>query len=340
MQENDKAGSAGIKVAVVGCGIWGRNHVRNYAELGALAALVDPDAGAAQALAVQHGVPAVTFEAALADPAIDAMVFAMPPSQNHAMGLRALEAGKHLFVEKPLALDLASAEDLCRAAERLGRVLMVGHILHYHAAFRALLAMVRSGRLGALRSIVASRLDLGRVRREEDVFWALAPHDISMVLALMGAEPATVEASAGYHLHPTIADVAGADLGFVAGGRAQIHVSWLHPFKEQRLTVVGTDAMAVFDDREPWERKLVLYAHRFDETTGVPVAIRAEPEPVAMEPGEPLREECRHFLHCVATGSTPLTDGWEALRVLRVLERASRAMAAGQEARKERPAAG
>lgn len=327
MHENDKAGSAGIKVAVVGCGIWGRNHVRNYAGLGALAALVDPDVGAAKALAAQHGVPAVTFETALADPAIDAMVFAMPPSQNHAMGLRALEAGKHLFVEKPLALDLASAEDLCRAAERLGRVLMVGHILHYHAAFRALLAMVRSGRLGALRSIVASRLDLGRVRREEDVFWALAPHDISMVLALMGAEPETVEASAGYHLHPTIADVAGADLGFAAGGRAQIHVSWLHPFKEQRLTVVGTEAMAVFDDREPWERKLSVQPWSLGGAPEAPSTAKGEAAYVPVEPGEPLRAECLHFLRCVASGERPLTDGDEGLRVLRILARSGAAVA-------------
>ncbi|MDB5513086.1 MAG: oxidoreductase [Enterovirga sp.] len=312
-----------VRVAVVGCGRWGRNHVRNYAELGALAAVVDSDPAVAAEFAARHGVRALAFDEALADPTIDALVFALPPSQNLPLGRRALEAGKHLFVEKPLALSVADGEALCAVAERCGRVLMVGHILQYHPVFRALAGLVREGRLGRLLALVSTRLDLGRIRREEDALWALAPHDVSMILALAGAEPDRVHASGGFHTHDTIADATAVELGFADGLRAEIRVSWLHPFKEQRLVAIGADAMAVFDDREAWDRKLLLYPHRISEEAGRVQAERAEPVPVAAPQGEPLREECRHFLHCVATGEIPVSDGREGLRVLAVLEQAS-----------------
>lgn len=318
----------GIGVAVIGCGVWGRNHVRNYAELGALRAVVDRDAAAASALGERHGVPAGDLESVLADPAVDALVLALPPSQNLAVGMRALGAGKHIFVEKPMALTTPDATALAEAADRLDRRLMVGHILQYHPAFLALRDLVRAGRLGDLLSIVSTRLALGRIRREEDALWALAPHDLSMILALAGGEPETVGASGGRHTHPTIADTATVALGFPGRLGAEIRVSWLHPFKEQRLVVVGRDGTAVFDDVEPWERKLVVYPHRIGGGDGVP---RLEPggaEPVAVAPGEPLRRECEHFLDCVATGIRPRTDGAEGLRVLAVLEQASAAMAA------------
>lgn len=314
------------RVAVVGAGRWGRNHVRNHAEIGSLAAVVDRDPAVAAELGTRFGVPAMSFEDALAAPGIDAMVFALPPSRNVALGMRALEAGKHLFVEKPLALSTRDGEALCRAAERLDRRLMVGHILHYHPAFRALARLAAEGTLGRLLSIVSTRTDLGRIRREEDAMWALGTHDVSMVLALAGAEPDRVAASGGYHTHPTIADTTQLELGFPGGLRAEIRSSWLHPVKEQRLVVVGTRAMAVFDDREPWATKLVLHRYELEEGEA-PALTRSEPEPVPLEEGEPLRLECLHFLDCVRTGATPLTDGREGLRVLSVLQRASVALA-------------
>ncbi len=316
------------RVAVVGVGMWGRNHARNYAEIGALAAVVDRDPEAADRLASQHGVPALHFDTVLADPAIDGLVFALPPSQNLPLGRRALDAGKHLFVEKPMTMTSREGRELCDLALRLDRRLMVGHILQYHPAFLALLDLVRAGRLGRLHSVVSSRLDLGRIRREEDALWALAPHDVSMILALAGGEPDRVAATGGFHTHPTIADTTHVALGFPEGVAAEIRVSWLHPFKEQRLVAIGSDAMAVFDDREPWDRKLVLYPHRVGERDGRPFAERAEPEPIAVPQGEPLREECLHFLHCIRTGEHPRTDGREGLRVLEVLERASASLAA------------
>ena len=314
------------RVAVVGVGLWGRNQARNYAELGALAAVVDRDPEAAARLAGAHAVPSRSFDEVLADRAIDGLVFALPPSQNLPLGRRALEAGKHLFVEKPMTMTSPEGEELCALAERLGRRLMVGHILQYHPAFRALADLVRAGQLGRLQSVVSTRLDLGRIRREEDALWALAPHDVSMILALAGSEPERVVAYGGYHTHPTIADTAHVGLAFPGGLSAEIRASWLHPFKEQRLVAIGSDAMAVFDDRESWERKLVLYRHRVGERDGVAFAERADPEPVAVPPGEPLKEECRHFLACIRGGERPLTDGREGLRVLGVLERASAAL--------------
>lgn len=320
------SGANAVKVAVVGCGLWGRNHVRNHAAIGSLAAVVDRDPERAKALAAEHRVPARTFAEALGDRNIAALVFALPPSQNLPLGQEALAAGKHLFVEKPLAMSVAEGEVLCQAAEAAGRTLMVGHILQYHPAFEALRDLVREGRMGRLLSLVSTRLDLGRIRREEDALWALAPHDLSMILALAGDEPESVTAFGGYHTHETIADRASVELRFSGRLRGEVRVSWLHPFKEQRLVAVGTDAMAVFDDREPWDKKLVLYRHRIVERDGVPIAEKADGEAVTLAPGEPLRRECLHFLRCAATGERPLTDGREGLRVLRALERASGSM--------------
>jgi predicted dehydrogenase len=221
---------------------------------------------------------------------------------------------------------MEEARELCALAERLDRRLMVGHILQYHPAFMRLQELVREGRLGRLHSLSARRMNLGRIRREEDVMWDLAPHDISMVLALTGAEPDRVTAIGGCHLRSDIADTVSLHLGFAGGEQAGVTVSWLHPVKEHRLVVIGSEAMAVFDDGEPWERKLVLFPHRVEWRDGAPIPVRGEPVPVEVAPAEPLREECRHFLDCVRTGARPRTDGREGLRVMSVLDRASRFM--------------
>lgn len=331
MTDKDKP-APDIRVAVVGCGYWGKNHVRNYAEIGALEGLIDHHGDRVDALVAKHGGRAMRFEEALADPRIDALVFALPPSQNHALGLRAIAARKHVFLEKPIALDVGHAEELCAAAERRDRRLMVGHILQYHPAFLKLKALVHEGRLGKLRYITSTRLNLGRIKREENAFWALAPHDISMILSLVGREPESIEAVAGYHLDPEIADVSTTHLRFAGGAQAHVFVSWLHPFKEQKLAIVGSEAMAVFDDGESWERKLVLYPHRVEWQDDMPVPSRADAVPVPVEPKEPLREECLHFLECIRTGARPRTDGREGVRVLRVLERASDVLSASHAA--------
>lgn len=318
--EDRKAGG----VAVVGCGAWGRNLARCLAELGALAGVVDHHAGAARALGERHGCRALTLDAALADPAVAAIAIATQPARHLAVAMAALDAGRHLLVEKPLTLDLADAEALVRAARARSRVLMVGHILHYHPGFIALRRLVTEGALGRLRRIRATRLNLGAVRREESALWCLAPHDVSMVLALTGGPPESVTALADHPLGRPAADTATLRLGFAGGASAQIEVSWLHPFKEQRLVAIGTEAMAVLDDAEPWERKLVLHPVRVGPDGGI---CRGPPEPVALTPAEPLLEECRHFLACIADGTEPRTGGAEALAVMAVLAEAERVVA-------------
>ncbi|MEZ5138946.1 MAG: Gfo/Idh/MocA family oxidoreductase [Acidimicrobiales bacterium] len=311
-----------MRVAVVGCGAWGKNHVRTHAALGSLGAVVDPDPAVAAAQAEAHGAPARTFDEVLADASLDAVVLAAPAADHARLADAALGAGKHVFVEKPLALTVADAERTVAAAAAADRVLMVGHLLQYHAAFLALRDLVAEGRLGQLRYLYSNRLNLGQFRQEENSLWSFAPHDLSMLLSLVGSEPDEVWATGASYLSSDVADVTTTHLGFPGGVRAHVFVSWLHPFKEQRLVVVGSDAMAVFDDLQPWESKLVVYEHGVDWSAGRPRPERAEGVAIELAQTEPLRAECEHFLACVGSGAVPRTDGHEGLRVLRVLARA------------------
>jgi UDP-2-acetamido-3-amino-2,3-dideoxy-glucuronate N-acetyltransferase len=317
------AASGRPRIAAVGAGYWGKNIVRNFAALDALAAIVDQDQSTAQVLSAEHGGLVSTFEDVLADASIAAIAVATPAALHHKLAKAALEAGKHVFVEKPLALTLYDAEDLVTTAERLDRRLMVGHLLQYHPAFLKLKDLVREGKLGRLQYLYSNRLNLGKIRRQENILWSFAPHDLSMILSLVGDEPDSVECVGSCYLHQQIADVTTTHLSFPGGERAHVFVSWLHPFKEQKLVVVGSDAMAVFDDGQPWERKLVLFPHRINWSDGMPTPHKGEAVAVALEAAEPLQAECQHFLDCVEIGATPRTDGREGLRVLRVLTRAS-----------------
>jgi UDP-2-acetamido-3-amino-2,3-dideoxy-glucuronate N-acetyltransferase len=314
------------RVAVVGCGHWGKNLVRNFAELGALVAICDPDHASAEKLAIANKSSVIDWMPLLDDAEIDAVAIAAPAALHFQLARAALEAGKHVFVEKPLALEVEEAERLCEIATRADRRLMVGHLLQYHPAFLKLKDLVRQGALGRLQYIYSNRLNLGKIRREEDALWSFAPHDISMVLSLVGQEPDRVTAEGGAYLHKTIADVTTTHFTFAGGERAHIFVSWLHPFKEQKLVVVGDRAQAVFNDGEPWDRKLQLYPHRIEWRDTVPVPEKAEAQSVALEVGEPLQLECMHFLESIAKGTTPRTDGREGVRVLKVLAQASAAL--------------
>jgi UDP-2-acetamido-3-amino-2,3-dideoxy-glucuronate N-acetyltransferase len=319
------------ELAVVGCGHWGRNLVRNYQRLGALAAVVEADPARAREQAAQAGVPALAFEEALRRPEIAAVALATPAESHAAMALQALAAGKHVFVEKPLALGVSEGQEVVEVAAASTRVLMVGHLLRYHPAFEELQAIIASGRLGRLQYIYSNRLNLGRIRREENVFWSFAPHDLSMILALAGEMPERVRAVGSCYLHGTVADVTTTHLAFANGVNAHVFVSWLHPFKEQKLVVVGDAGMAVFDDGVPWAEKLVVYPHRIAWRDGLPTPDKAAAEAVPLERQvEPLELECRHFLECIRTGERPRTDGAEGLRVLEVLGTAERSMREGR----------
>lgn len=319
------------QVAVVGCGHWGSNLVRNFAALGALAAVCDFDAAAAARAASLAGVTAANLSDVLSDEQVEAVIVATPASTHAAIAHQSLSAGKHVFVEKPLALDVDQAEKLTALAEEGSLTLMVGHLLQYHPAFTRLRTLVHDGDVGRLRYVYSNRLNFGRFRREENILWSFAPHDISMILSLVGAEPDQVSAVGSSFLHKSIADVTTTHLSFPAGESAHIFVSWLHPFKEQKLVVVGEKAMAVFDDSEPWERKLCRYQHEVAWRNGLPEASKAMAEPIDLSPAEPLELECRHFLRCVSTGARPRTDGADGLRVLRVLDAAQAALLGGNE---------
>lgn len=317
--------AADVSVAVIGCGYWGKNLVRNFAALGALRAVCDANQGLAETTATTYRVPAISFAEAL-QANVDALVIATPAVRHAELTLAALMAGRHVFVEKPLALDIDDAQQVCAAAEARGLTLMVGHLLQYHPAFLKLKEIVRAGEVGRLQYVYSNRLNLGKIRREEDILWSFAPHDISMILALAAAEPCAVAAVGAKYLHETIADVTTTHLSFSDGMRAHIFVSWLHPFKEQRMVVVGDSGMLVFDDGEPWESKLILYRHKIEWRDGLPLPARADGQKIVVPPAEPLNLECSHFLDCIARRERPRTDGREGLRVLKVLKEAANSM--------------
>jgi len=315
-------------IAHVGYGYWGRNLARNFAELGALAAVVDFNPEAAAAAAEAHNVRAASFEEVLADPDIDGISIATPAEMHFAHACAALKAGKHVFVEKPLALDVAEAEQLCALAGQRGLRLMVGHLLQYHPIYVKLRELVRAGELGKLAYVYSNRLSLGKFRREENVLWSFAPHDISMVLGLFDAEPLHVSAQGNASFTPGVADMVTMQMHFPGGGSGHVLTSWMHPFKEQRLVVIGEKAMAVFEDSEPdWNAKLKIYRHAIDTSGPVPVPAKGEAEFVVVPRSEPLKAECSHFIEAIDTNNAPRTDGAEGLRVLRALDQAEKALA-------------
>eukprot|EP00435_Cladocopium_sp_Y103_P077025 s1_g764.t1 len=308
-----------VKVVVCGCGHWGKNLVRNFAELGALAGVSDPNSELAAQFANEYSVPALTWDEVLASDDVSAVAIAAPAELHARLGVEAMQAGKHVYVEKPLALSRADGEKLIAKAEETGRRLMVGHLLQYHPAFLTLKKMADAGDLGRLQYVYSNRLSLGKIRREENVLWSFAPHDISMILALVGERPTEVRGRLSPILHDSIADTAQVDLDFASGVRGHIFVSWLHPFKEQKLVVVGDAGMAVFDDRAPWAEKLTVSHKPIKWQDGVPVPDASDMQTVPLDDAEPLKLECQHFLDSVATGTQPRTDGEEALGVLEVL---------------------
>jgi len=310
-------------IAVVGCGHWGKNLVRNFAELGALAVVCDPNGQLAQSYAEQYNINNLSFAAILDNSAIEGVVLAVPAPLHASMGVELMNAGKHVFVEKPLAMNSIEAEGMIASANRNNVRLMVGHLLQYHPVFLAVRELVESEELGSLSYIYSNRLSYGKVRSEEDVIWSFAPHDISMILSLTGHEPEVVRTVSSCILQPNIADTAIVHMEFKSALKAHVAVSWLHPHKEQKLVVVGTKAMAVFDDTKPWSEKLALYRHVVQTTDGLPSLEKAEVEYLETPQSEPLRNECQHFLDVVSENVKPLTNGDEGLSVLRVLSAAS-----------------
>lgn len=319
-------------VAVIGAGYWGKNLLRNFHDLGALAAVCDADPEVVGRFKASYpGIAGFDdVDEVLQDAAIEAVAIATPAATHADLARRALERGKHVFVEKPLALDEEGAAAVCRLAAERHLTLMVGHLLLYHPAFIALKAAVDEGKIGNLLYVHSTRASFGKFRQEENALWSFAPHDISMMLALVGRTPARVTCNGAAWLNPKVADTTLSHLDFGGGVQGHIFVSWLHPYKDHRLVVIGESGMLVFNDTLPGAEKLLLYPHSVNWNGDLPVPNKAEMRPLPYaEDEEPLRGECRHFLDCVASGEPPRSDGSEGLRVLKVLGACQSALVSG-----------
>jgi predicted dehydrogenase len=306
---------------VTGLGYWGPNLARNFDALAGseLAWICDGNTDIHPKFAALYPNARITasFDEMLADDTLDAVVLATPVPTHADLAVRVLEAGKHCFVEKPLALTVADAERAVAAAERAGKVLMVGHLLQYHPGVNKLKELVDSGELGEIRYIYGNRLNLGKVRTEENALWSLGAHDISVLLHLAGnEEPYEFSCRGEAYMTPGVEDVVFGFMRFPSGLSAHLHLSWLDPHKERRFTVVGTAKMATFDDMDP-ERKVTIFEKSVEDY----VARSGDTWSPSVPLGEPLRIECQHFLDCIVEGRTPVSDGASGLRVVRVLER-------------------
>ncbi len=315
--------SARVNLVCVGCGNWGRNVVRNFLSLDQANVLGFCRADQAKLEAMGREYPRARLYDSMArvveDAEVEAVAIATPAPTHYDLALQALRAGKHVFVEKPMALRVVEAEDLVRAADQTGRVLMVGHLLEYSPAVRAIKEVLNAGAVGEVRHIHMERLKLGKVRSEENVLWSFAPHDISAAGFLLGpkAEPIDIRAVGHCYLQPAVEDMVHADLQYPGGVTVHIHVSWLHPEARRFVAIVGTAGMLVWDDLAERD-KVVL--HRKSVRLEDLATVDEGAEVVAVPDGEPLRNECQHYLDCILHGRTPVSDGEDGLRVVRALE--------------------
>ena len=310
------------KIAVIGCGYWGKNLARNFFELGALGAIVDPNLQTAQLHAKQYDVPALDMNEALADSDIKAVVIAAPAELHKKLALQAIAAGKDIYVEKPLALSTSDGEEIRLAAESAGVTLMVGHLLQYHPVFQKIKEIVQRGDIGEINYVYSNRLSFGKVRSKEDVIWSFAPHDISMILSLVGEEPEHISCKSSSFLQKNLADIASIHMKFKSGIKSDIRVSWVNPLKEVKLVVTGKSGMLVFDDTKTWNEKLALHSYEIDHLKGLNLK-KTKEEYIKVIEEEPLKNECQHFIDVVDGISKPLTDAFEGLKVLKVLTAAS-----------------
>lgn len=338
-RNSNEEGTAMTKVGIIGAGYWGINHVRAFNALTTCDLVVVADLAQGNLKKVK-GISASiettdNHSEIIGDGGIDAVVIATDAPTHHDLAVQAIEAGKHVFVEKPLALTVADGEDMVKRAREAGRTLMVGHILLYHPAVTKMKEYVSSGELGEVYYLFSQRVNLGKVRSNENALWSLAPHDISVMLYLAGREPVEVSASGSCYVQKDIEDVVFFWLRFPGRVMGHGHVSWLDPHKIRKLTVVGSDKMAVFDDVDSTE-KVRLYDRGVESS---PASYGSYGESISVRNGdvhipyvkmiEPLRAECQHFIDCVEKGVKPLTDGEDGLRVLRVLEAAQRSLKGG-----------
>ena len=317
-----------IKIGLIGCGYWGKNLARNLFNLKVLTRIFDNNASSISNAKKLY--PDLIFHEdidSMLNSDVDAVFISSPASTHGRIVRLALEAKKHVFVEKPLCLDYGEGIELKKIANDNNLKLMVGHLLLYHPAFIALKKMVDAGIIGNLRYIYSNRLSLGKLRKEEDALWSFAPHDISMILSLIGEEPIDVKATGGAYLSPNIADTSLTFLSFKNNIKAHVFVSWLHPFKDQKLVVVGEKAMITFDDVEQADKKLMIYEHKASWNEEVPIIHKAEGKAISYDKTkEPLELECENFISWIRDGIMPPSNVDEGLRVLKVLNQAEKSL--------------
>lgn len=300
--------------------MWGRNLARNLAQLGVLAGVADLVPAHAEGFATDFGTSAMDVSTLIETTGLDGVVISTAAPTHRELACRALDAGLHVFVEKPLALDLAEAEAIAAAARAADRQVMVGHLIRYHDAFLALQDQLANGVIGTVRHITATRLAMGRIRATESVILDLCPHDLSLVLALMGEEPQQVSGHGASHVTPGLPDMVSTWLGFSGGRSAMMNTGWMCPYKEHRLTVTGARGSLVFDDTRPWAEKLTLYRDDIAPDGANFTITRAAPMHLPVPESEPLKQEMRAFITCCETGKAPLTDIADGLAVQRVLQ--------------------
>jgi predicted dehydrogenase len=325
-----------LRIGVAGLGYWGPNLARNVDALAGaeLAWLCDGRAEIRERFAGLYPRARITgdLQELLSDPELDAVMLATPVPTHGELAERVLDAGKHCFVEKPLAQSVADAERAVAAARRSGRVLMVGHLLEYHPGVAKLKQVIDSGELGEIHYIYSNRLNLGVLRADENALWSLGAHDVSVLLHLAGEEPYEMAARGESYMREGIEDVVFAFLRFPSGLAAHLHLSWLDPHKERRFTVVGARRMATFDDMD-LERKVTVYDKGFDEESdsyGEYITRSGDIHSPRISNAEPLRLEVQHFVDCIREGRTPVSDGDSGLRVVRVLSELQRSLDASR----------
>ena len=309
------------RIGLIGCGMWGRNLARNLAALGALAAVADQHADRADAFAAEFGTDSRSVEDLLTGDGIDGVVIASAAPTHADLACRALAHGRHTYVEKPFAMTLHEAETMAAAASAHSRQLMVGHLIRHHDAFCELQEQIVAGVIGDVRHVTANRLAMGRIRNTESVIHDLCPHDLSLILAIMGEAPTDLSCSGASHMTAGMPDMVSTFLRFDSGRSASMNTSWLCPYKEHRLTVTGTTGSIVFDDTRPWDEKLTLYRDAIEADGHIFTINRSKPLHLPVAEAEPLKQEMQAFVTCCETGEPALTGIEDALAVQKVLQR-------------------
>ena len=307
-------------IALIGCGMWGRNIARNLASLDSLAAVCDHNDDRVAAFASQFDTKALSFEAILSDDTISGVMIASNASTHKDLAIAAMRAGKHVYIEKPMALSLADAQTIDDCVIETGCQVMVGHLIRYHPAFIALQNQLKSGAVGKIKHIQANRLAMGRIRNTESVLFDLCPHDLSLILALTECLPEKVICHGVSHITKNVVDILSTGLSFPGGISAHMNTSWLSPYKEHRLTVTGETGSIVFDDTKPWSEKLTLYQDEITQSGSLFLIERASPLLLSVPESEPLKDEMRAFISLCDEGVLPPTSSHEALGVQKVLE--------------------